>query len=146
MNLSLASIYTGASCHPLKTVQVTAVFVLFCFLHLLGTGVRAFLVFGHLLLTRTQPAPTMTEQARLKASIYLLSDFASCILSQLKVNLCPQFSWQQKFLTVGASPRCQEEVTADRYALVAAAPLRIAHLVSSLDAQRELDGIKACLL
>lgn len=70
------------------------------FLHLLGTGSGAFLVFSHLLLTRTQPAPTMTEQARLKASLCLLSGFASCILSQLKVNLCPQ---QQKFLAVGAS-------------------------------------------
>lgn len=67
-----------------------------------------------------------------------------CILHSVPIESKP-VSTAAEVPSSGSQRRCQEVVTPDSHALVAAAPLRIAHMVLP-DAQGELDGIKACLL
>lgn len=88
---------------------------LFCVLHLLGTDAGAFLVFSHLLLTRTV-SPNRDRAGRSQS--FALPSLRLCISHSVPSSIKPMSTvLRAAEVPGGGQPRCQEGVTPDRHAL-----------------------------
>lgn len=88
---------------------------LFCVLHLLGADAGAFLVFSHLLLTRTV-SPNRDRAGQSQG--FAVPSVRLCILHSVPTSIKPMSTVLRAAEIPGRSqPRCQEEVTPDRHAV-----------------------------